>query len=415
MSLRTLISARPSKKTAQKALRSTAKRSSLRRKKKRNLRNRRSRQGKSLPDRIEQAAPSIWEGLGAGVPGIWKGIRTLFGFKTLSPQTLVGAVPAAYQTVLTNQSFDLPEMPVKHPTLGLQGVAFCGSQYLFQTQFPEGTDLSPGGNLVVTSSFPGAILQQAGSTGVNLSSILLPVNPWNLGGQLAFRSFQYQRYRYNWFRLRFISTAGVTINGSLCCGYYKDADRGLLDFSNFLSFSQVADLVPSVVFPQNIASAEMLVPYNGNELYYMGVDQGRPQQIQSIVSDQWGDAQNRQEQQGVIALICDSLLPASTTAYPTMNVYFDYEIELYDPRPADDVIPKTLDERDAVRRALRYMRGDLRPDRALFVKTTRDRPSHVKALETFLDTKVQRRQEPPSSADPNPRKGSLSSQEFSLC
>jgi len=64
------------------------------------------------------------------VPSIWKGVRSMFNFKESSPQEMIGAVPAAYNTVIANQMYDGPELPVLHPSLGLRGISFEGSQYL---------------------------------------------------------------------------------------------------------------------------------------------------------------------------------------------------------------------------------------------------------------------------------------------
>jgi len=305
----------------------------------------------SVADRIEK-----------GVPGIWKGIRTLFNFKNEAPQEIISAVPAAMQTVVCNQNFDVPEVPVMHPTLGVQGIRLQGSQFLCGLQQPTPGTIVPGytgDNQPITGAFnfPSQAIYADSSLGqTGVASI--GINPWTMGGRIAFKSFNYQRYRYNSVRLRLVSTTNVSAVGSLAIGYYKDYANGSVAMNrSSVDFRRVADLVPSIATPNNIAQAEITMNYQGNELYYLGTDNtnGRPLQNTDPASITWGDAQNRQEQQGIFVVASDSTstLP---TPIPLFNVYFEYDIELYDPRPEDEGVPSTSVETALVRDVLRFVR-----------------------------------------------------------
>jgi hypothetical protein len=350
-----------------------------------------STEGKSLslPDRLEQSVPSIW-----------KGIRTLFNFKEMEPQTVIGAVPASYQTIISNQSMEVPEIPCEHPDLGLQGIRFQGGQYLMTLQYAQFSGVLPTGALVVPGSFVGILFDQLAGASAGLPGALLPLNPWNMGGKLAFRAFQYQRFRFNRVRLRFVSTAGVQVTGTIAAGYYKDYDRAFYDFVSYgLTFGTVSDLVPSVSFPQNIAQSEITMSYPGNELYYLGTSEGKPQANQVSGPLNWGDAQNRQEQQGCFALVCDSVLPPSTSVYPTMNVFMDYDIELYDPRPSDEIVPTSVSEIQLIRKTLSFVRDKPVIKPSISWKPPDD-PERMKAVLQIVDPVPEQKEPDPISADP---------------
>jgi len=340
----------------------------------------------SLPDRIEQ-----------GVPNIWKGIRTLFNFKQgEAPQEVIGAVPAAYQTILSNQTFDGPEMPVRHPTLGMQGISFNGSQYLCGVQIPQDAVGGPytsanyilgGAGFLFSSLVIPADSTRVGNSTLALQSIA--VNPWQLGGRVAFRTFQYQRYRYNSLRLRLVSTCSVNTTGTLAIGYVKDYGELTATFYGATpqnNFQFVADLVPSIATPSNVAQAQITMNYDGPELYYMGtsLDGGRPLAPTQPATTNWGTAENRQDQQGGFFLSYDTMLSAFFT--PTFNMYLDYEIEVYDPRPTDQSVPVSLTETVAVQHMLRFIRGQKNGPNAppLEVGGPRDDPVLVKLLEKLF-------------------------------
>jgi len=344
---------------------------------------------KGLGDRLETGVPDIWRGLGEGAGSIWKGVRTLFNFKGEQPQVQTGVIPAAYTTILSNQASEFPELPVEHPTLGLKGVRFQGSQYLFSLQAPvTGAGAPDQSYLVKPESFPGQIYQRPSTTG-NLAAAFLGVNPWNFGSKLAFRSFEYQRFRFNGLTVRVVSTCGVNTPGTVAWGYWKDFASGLEEFANEAdpSFGAVADLVPSLSSPVNVAQSSMSVRYDGPELYYTGYNQGVPY-LSSSVPASWGDAQNRQEQQGALVLVMDSL---SLVPLVTANVYIDYDIELYDPTPSSEVIPVSVMEKSAIRDTLRFLRSKtskpLEPSKGFRKESLR-----VIRLESFL------KRETPSAA-----------------
>lgn len=297
----------------------------------------------------------IYQGIGQGAENIWKGVRTIFNFKGTQPQEMATAVPAAYQTIVSNQSFDGPERPCRHPTLGLDGVMFEGSQFLISLQYPVAGSTTASGGLQ-NSLFPGTLVNvYTGSSVTGFATLAIPINPLNIGKKLGFRSFQYSRYRFNWMRLRLVSTAGVNIPGTLAIGYYKDYQAGGFDISAGpgLTFGQVADLVPSICTPQNVAQAAITIPYEGNELYYTGQTGGRPTATTYFPLEA---GVNRQEQQGLIVFTIDSNV-SLPNPQASMNVFFDYQIELYDPLPTQEALPATLGEQKAVIELLRVVRG----------------------------------------------------------
>lgn len=300
----------------------------------------------ALPDRIE-----------AGVPSIWKGIRTLFNFKEVEPQEAVAAVPASYQTVISTPAIEFPEMPCKHPTLGLAGTRFVGSQFFATLQYaaPDAASGS-GGDLVVPGSTTAVWFSVASDTAVGGFPLAgIPINPLNFGNQLARRAVLYDRYRFNFIRFRFVSTCGVSTTGTISAGYYKDYASGYdnLVSTNNMNFGRVVDLVPSIMFPQNVAQASLLIPYEGPELYYCGYKAGRPwgPTEEAAPPYTYGDAQNRQEQQGLVVLALDSVSPTDALIN-TMNVLIDYDIELYDPIPEGSLVPRSVEEVGLVQRVL---------------------------------------------------------------
>jgi len=292
----------------------------------------------------------------------------MFNFRGLAPQEEIGAVPASYQTILSNQSFDGPEMPCRHPTLGLDGVMFRGTQFFCTVQQPVAS--TPGGNgiPIINSSFAGTFIGVDTSTNLSgLGLVGIPVNPLNFGKRIAFRAFPYQRYRFNRLQLRLISTNGVQQTGSIAVGYYKDFQKGSVDLNALLlSFPQIADLVPSIVSPMNIAQAVIDIPYDGPELYYIGINGGRPVPTGSIPSFV-AAAPNRQDMQGLIVWGTDS---NTTLPLPpaTLNMFLDYELELYDPTPIVAAVPTSVEEFSLVQRVLEIARGVPEPgDRHLVV------------------------------------------------
>jgi len=190
-------------------------------------------------------------------------------------------------------------------------------------------------------------------------------------------------------RIRLVSTCSVNTPGTLAVGYYKDYARGINDYgaaagiSGF--FGNVADLVPSLSTPHTVAQAQLTIPYEGNELYYMGSNSGLPwNTTDGTVS--WGDAQNRQEQQGAIVMALDSFIGTSAPSVPTFNVYLDYRLSLYDPEPAQEIIPASLHEVDTVVQTLRYIRGGKKPGNPSWTLTDKDDPERVSRLGAFLST-----------------------------
>ncbi len=330
---------------------SKSKKKSRRRARKRARRTR----AKGLGDRVEESIPQIWQGLGAGVPSIWRGIRSLFNFKEQeqSPQTAITSIPAAFSVVMNNQAFDGPEQPCIHPTLGIRGIRFEGSQFLFRTQY------AIGGTPMLASTVPGTMYAwNAIATPPPLpAGIVIPVQPVNFGGKLAFRSFIYQRYRFNYIRLRFVSTCGVTQTGSMSAGYWKDFARLMDEYqtAGYISFDQVMDTVPSVAVPNAVPLAALNVPYEGNELYYIGSNDGAPYNGTDPAVGNWGDAQNRQEVQGALVLVQDSVNPLAALV-PIANVFVDYDIECYDPSDVQDILPTNVGEMRATRRMLQRVR-----------------------------------------------------------
>lgn len=329
--------------------------------------------------------------LESGVPNVWKGIRSIFNFKE-APQETLGAIPASYTTIMSNQTYDGPEQPCIHPELGIKGIMFEGCQFLTQFQIPTltGDDTS---YIVYPSNFPGYLLQTQAGPGGSLASVGIPINPMNFSGRLAFRAVQFQRYRINRFRIRLVSTCGVQTPGTYALGYYKDAARYIQDATAArFEFGQVVDLAPCLVTPVNVAQSALSVEYGGPELYYInaltsvgpgggGISGARPlpQTNPTFGTGSWGDAQNRQEIQGFVVVICDSTVPTDA-GLTAMNVFFDYQIELYDPEPQFDTIPVSLQERLLVKEALSYVRGSTTASAATFTQGNRDIPERVSNL-----------------------------------
>jgi hypothetical protein len=342
-------------------------------------------QKSGLADRLEEGVPSIWNGIGAGVPGIWKGIRSIFNFKE-APQETLGSIPASYTTIMTNQSYDGPEQACSHPELGIKGIMFEGCQYLSQFRIPT-TNADNTSFIIDPAQFPGYLLQTSATGAGVLASAGIPINPMNFGGRLAFRSVQFQRYRFNRFRIRLVSTCGVQTPGSYALGYYKDAARFIQDaFATAFRFGDVVDLAPCLVTPVNVAQSALSVEYQGPELYYINSLIGRPSGSRPLPrtdpaiagTGSWGDAQNRQEIQGFAVAICDTIVPTDA-GLAAMNVFLDYQIELYDPEPQFAAIPLSLDERILVKDALDYVRGG-KSLGAKYTQGTRDIPERVDKL-----------------------------------
>jgi hypothetical protein len=329
--------------------------------------------------------PQIADFAEATVPTVWKGARSLFNFKSAEPQTSVAAVPAAYQTVLANAGYISEESPCMHPSLGLAGVRFRGSQYLAQSQVPQSGGGNPGGLATLQMSFAGVARYSALTTSAYAYTIF-PVQPWNFGGQLGIRAFKFQRYRFNSVGVRYVSTCGVAQPSSLGIGYYKDwAAAANQDARGDITFPSVADLTPNIVFPVNVAQAAISVPYRGPELYYVGSNAGAPW-APTAPPTTWGDAQNRQEVQGAIVVTSDVFTASSASPVISGNLFLDYDIEFYDPLPAEQVVPTSAAEFAIVRDALLYLRGksvDMAQPGYL-LSGTRDVPSRVSGLLSFL-------------------------------
>jgi hypothetical protein len=186
------------------------------------------------------------------------------------------------------------------------------------------------------------------------AGIIIPNNPMNYGGKLAFRALLFQRYRFNSVSIRAMNTCGVSQNGSAGSAYYKDWALCIKEYSvgGFLAFDRLMDLVPSLAAPNSVPQSVMNIPYPGNELYYVGTNAGGPWSS----PPGWGDAQNRQEIQGAIVTVLDSV-NALAVSVPLANLFLDYDIEFYDPLDVEDTIPSGIDEMCAVQCALKYVRN----------------------------------------------------------
>jgi hypothetical protein len=316
------------------------------------------------------------------------GIGGDFNFRHSAPQEAITVAPGAYATMVANAQTMSAERPCFHKALGLQGVRFTGSQWCFATIQPTIDPTSGVGNVVDGSTFAGAMFMQGGNLAGVSAAFGVPMNPWNLGGQLGLRAFKYQRYRFNNFGLRFVSSTGVTTPGSLTFGYFKDfAQADKIFLASAITFAQAADLVPSLTTPVIVPQAVFNVPYTGNELYYVGYNSGRPNAGGDPLAGFWGDAQNRQEVQGCAVVVSDYITTATLGIQKTGSVYLDYDIEFYDPLPSENIIPSTSEEVVAVHEVLQYLRGGVDNPPTALSRYNADRPERVAALDKLMGTK----------------------------
>jgi len=306
-------------------------------------------------------------GLGLGVAGLGNASFNLSSGKRTGRSAssfMSTAVPQVFNTVVSNPAHMSPERAVFHKTLGLQGIRIAGSQYFCQLQMPLATGTAPSDGLIVEGSFYGTYLPQFSTAPEPRTTIggVFPFNPLNVGGPIAEKGIRYQRWRANSATLRYVNSCGTAQPGTLVFGYYKDYACATTEYYSILNFRALSDLVPSTAFPVTIPTASCSLVYEGPELYYIGSGVPLRATDTTITPSAWGDAQNRQEQQGALVIAVDTVGPGSTPGPNYGHVYLDYDIEFYDPWPANSYAPITLYEHNLVKDVLAAVRQPQQAD-----------------------------------------------------
>ncbi len=235
----------------------------------------------------------------------------------------VDHLPAAFNTFCGNSTFLREAGSVKHPMVGIEGIALVGCQPLTDV-------ITTGAN---SNLFTNGTLASAG-----VNSIALSVDALN--GPLAAQANLHTKYVIRDILFEFVSNVATSQAGSMALGVLVDGATA----SGPASFSEVRQLIPSCSFPFRTDKAYLHYHYDGLDLWFTELDTA-------------SNASSRQTIQATLfGYPSASSIGAVTQGY--INVW--YNIELYQPVNSQGftVTVKSRAERDLLNSYLSALRAE---------------------------------------------------------
>jgi hypothetical protein len=280
------------------------------------------------------------------------------------------STPASFEKVENNTTFLGPELPVKHPTLGIAGVRIKFAQPL--CTLTPGTG-SPGAAVVYTSFFgrdgPAQTWPNDIFAGGQCFSFI-DINPSlnQLGGPLATAASRYLKYRFDDLEFTVTSAVGTDQAGTYAMCVLDDPAMAAIVS---VDFNTIREVVPNVISPYRVPESCLSWRSRDQVLYWIDNPEytgpGLP-------------GQTANERQTIQATLCgtDSGLitqpppdPGTVRTLSAGYITVSGTIELFEPIPPTG-LPGTAKERDAVKALLAQMRH---------LPQRRERPSAASSAE----------------------------------
>jgi hypothetical protein len=242
----------------------------------------------------------------------------------------VDHIPAAFNTICGNSTFLREAGKVKHPMIGIEGIALVGCQPLTDiVTTAANSNLFTSGTLALTSA----------------NAIAL--SPDALNGPLAAQANLHVKYVFRDVILEYVSNVATSQAGSMPLAVVEDGSSVNLPSS----FSTTRQVVPSISFPFRSDRSYLHYHYDGMELWYT-----------ELLQTTEADARNT-----IQSYVCGFPSASSIGAVSQgfLNVW--YVIELYQPTSSQGFTLqlKSKEERDKVEQYLK----EIREEKGVSVKT----------------------------------------------
>jgi len=245
----------------------------------------------------------------------------LFGSNNFTSN--VDHLPAAFDTICGNSTFLREAGKVKHPMIGIDGIALVGCQ-------PLSDIVTTGAN---SNLFTNGTLASCTPNSISLS-------PDSLNGPLAAQANLHLKYVFRDVIIEYISNVATSQAGSMALAVFEDG----ASTNSPASFAETREVVPSISYPFRSDRCYLHYHYDGLELWFTELE----------------TATSAGSRQTIQALLCGFPSASSIGAVSQGFTNIWYNIELYQPVNPQGftLMLRTKEEHDVVEKVLKQLREE---------------------------------------------------------